>query len=95
VSPEGHPGCCDGWTMNGILDLEPTVPTELISRRWRAEKLYFTLNRKDCGAWLEGSWSRQPGNGALNLRWSRRSAAPQMHTVLARIALQEPSRGSV
>ena len=94
MSPEGHPGCCDGWTMNGIQDLDHTVPAELISRRWQADQLDFTLNRKDCGAWLEGSWRRKPGNSALKLRWSRRSAAPQMHTLVTRIALQEPSRGS-
>jgi hypothetical protein len=95
VSFEGRPVRCGWCAMNEILDFDHTVLAELVSRRWQADKLHFKLNRKDCGAWLEGEWWRQPANSALKLRWSRRSATPQMHIVFARIALQEPSRGSV
>jgi len=93
VSPEGHPGCWGGWTMNGRRDFDHTVPAELISRRWQEEQPYFTLNRKARGAWLEGFWSPQPANAALKLRWSRRSAALRMQTVFARITLRKPTRG--
>ena len=79
--------------MNKILDFDHTALAELISRRWQEDKPYFTLNRKARGAWLEGSWSPQPANRALKLRWSRRSAALQMQTVFARTAPKKTGRG--
>jgi len=79
--------------MNEIVDFDHTALAELISRRWQEDKPYFTLNRKAPGAWLEGSWSPQPANSALKLRWSRWSAPLQVQAVFARTALQEPSRG--
>jgi hypothetical protein len=79
--------------MNKIVDFDHTALAELISRRWREDKPYFTLKRIAPGAWLEGSWWRQPANSALKLRWSRWSAALQMQAAFARTALQEPSRG--
>jgi hypothetical protein len=93
VSPEGHPVRCRGWAMNEILDFDHTALAELISRRWQEDRPYFTLNRRARGAWLEGSWWRQPANSALKLHWSRRAGALQMQTVFARMSLQKPSRG--
>ena len=93
MSPEGRPAGCGGRAMNEILGFDHTALAELISRRWQEDRPYFTLNRKARGAWLEGSWRRQPANSALKLHWSRRSPALQMQTVFARMALQKPSRG--
>ena len=77
--------------MNDALDFDHTALAELISRRWREDKPYFTLKRLAPGAWLGGSWSPQPANSTLKLCWSRRSAALQ--AVFAGTALQEPSSG--
>ena len=92
MSPEGHPVRCGGCAMNEILDFNHTALAALISRRWQEDRPYFTLNRTACGAWLEGSWGRQPANSALKLHWSRRAGALQMQTVFAR-RHKKPSRG--
>jgi hypothetical protein len=93
VSPKGRPVRCGGGAMNESLDFDHTALAELISRRWQEDRPYFTLNRKARGAWLEGSWSPQPANSSLRLRWSRRSSsALQMQTVFARMPLQKPTR---
>jgi hypothetical protein len=49
-----------------------TVLAELIARRWREDRHFFTLNGAVWGTRLEASWSQQPGNSALELHWSRR-----------------------
>ena len=94
MSPEGRPVRCGGWAMNEILDFDHTLLAELISLRWQEDRPYFTLNRTARGAWLEGSWWRQPAHSALKLHWSRRSPALQVKTVFARMSLQKPSRGA-
>jgi predicted component of type VI protein secretion system len=78
--------------MNEILAFDHTTLAQLISRRWQEDRPYFTPNKKARGAWLEGSWWRQPANGALKLHWSRRSP-PIEQTVFARMALQKRSSG--
>ena len=76
MSPEGHPVRCGGCAMNEIPDFDHTALAALISRRWQEDRPYFKLNRRARGAWLKGSWWRQPANSALKLHWSRRSLAP-------------------
>ena len=87
MSPAGRPVRCGGWAMNEILDFGHTALAELISRRWQEDRPYFTLN-KARGAWLEGSWWRQPANSALKLHWSRRSLAPPDADRLTKMAPQ-------
>ena len=89
MSPEERPAGCGGCAMNEILGFDHTALAELISRRWQEDRPYFTLNRKARGAWLEGSWCRQPANSGLKVHWSRRSPALQTKTVFARMALQQ------
>jgi len=93
VSPEGRPVRCGGWAMNKTVDFDHTALAELIWRRWREDKPYFTLKRIAPGAWLEGSWWRQPMDRAQKLRRARWSPALQMQTVFARMPLQEPING--
>ena len=81
--------------MNKSVDFDHTALAELISRRWREDKPYFTLKRIAPGAWLEGSWWRQPANSAQKLRWARRSPSFQMRVVFARMPLQEPIKGDL
>jgi|HubBroStandDraft_1064217.scaffolds.fasta_scaffold173278_2 hypothetical protein len=54
-------------------NFDHTVLAEVISRRWREDRLFFTLNRGAHGARLEASWLQQPANSALELHWSRRA----------------------
>jgi hypothetical protein len=49
-----------------------TVLAEVIARRWREDRGFFTLNAEVSGARLDASWSQQPANSALELHWSRR-----------------------
>ncbi len=79
--------------MNKTVDFDHTALAELISRHWQEDKPYFTLNKKAPGAWLKGSWRRQPANSAQKLRWSRRSPTLQTQIVFARMPLQEPIKG--
>jgi hypothetical protein len=78
------------WTF--VLAACALVGCTELPRRWQEDRPYFTLNRTPCGAWLEGSWGRQPANSALKLHWSRRAGALQMQTVFAR-RHKKPSRG--
>jgi hypothetical protein len=55
---------------NGHADFDHSVLAELITRRWKQDRPYFTLNERAPGAWLEASWRRQPGRSALQLHWS-------------------------
>ena len=55
------------------LRFDHTVLAQLIARRWKQERPYFTLNERPRGAWLQASWERQPGRTALELRWFRRA----------------------
>ena len=79
--------------MNKTVDFDHNALTDLTSRRWREDKPYFTLKRIAPGAWLEGSWWRQPTNRAQKLRRARWSPALQMQTVFARMPLQVPING--
>jgi hypothetical protein len=90
VSPEGRSVRRGGWAMNEILDFYHNAAAELIARRWREDRPYFTLTGKARGAWLEGSRSLQSENGALTLHWARRSHAIPMQIRFPRMALQEP-----
>lgn len=58
---------------NGHADFDLSVLAELITRRWKQDRPYFTLNERTPEAWLEASWRRQPGRSALELHWSRRA----------------------
>jgi hypothetical protein len=55
------------------LQFDHTVLAELIARRWKQDRRYFTLNERACGAWLQASRWPQPGRSALGLHWSRHS----------------------
>jgi len=55
------------------LQFDHTVLAELIARRWKQDRPYFTLNKRACGAWLQASRWRQSGRSALGLHWSRRA----------------------
>jgi len=56
---------------NGHADLGHTILAELIARRWKQNRPYFTLIKRARGAWLEASRRRQPGRSAMELHWSR------------------------
>lgn len=45
--------------------IDPSVSAELVLRRWKEARSYYTLNRT-----LQASWRRQPGDSALDLRCS-------------------------
>jgi hypothetical protein len=53
-------------------DFDPSVLGEIIARRWKQDRPYFTLIQPARGVWLEAAWSRQSGRSALELHWSRR-----------------------
>jgi hypothetical protein len=55
------------------LHIDHTVLAELIARRWKQDRPYFTLNKKACGAWLQASRWRPPGRSALEMHGSRRA----------------------
>jgi hypothetical protein len=61
---------------NGHAGFDHSVLAELIARRWKQDRPYFTLIEPTRGAWLEASWRRQPGRSTLELHWSR--AAPEL-----------------
>ena len=82
MSVEGCPGRGWGYAMNeslerraagnGHADFDRSVLAELIARRWKQDRAYFTPSKRAPGAWLMASWWRQPGRSALELPWSRR-----------------------
>lgn len=45
--------------VDGHADFDHSVLAELIARRWKHDRPYFTLNERGQGAWLEASWRRQ------------------------------------
>ena len=60
-------------TVNRHADFDQSVLAELIARRWKQDRSYFTLNERSRGAQLEASWWRQPGRSAMELHWSHRA----------------------
>ena len=56
--------------VNRHDDFDHSVLAELIARRWKQDRSYFTLHETSRGAQLEASWRRQPGRSALELHWS-------------------------
>ena len=46
--------------------IDHTILAELLSRRWKEARSYYTFNRT-----LEASCRRQPGRSVLELHWSR------------------------
>ena len=83
MSAEGRPA--HGWeyamneslqyhtAVNRHADFDHSVLAELIARRWKQDRSYFTLNERSRGAQLEASWWRQPGRSAMELHWSHRA----------------------
>ena len=59
--------------MNESLEFAHTVLSELIMRRWKEERPYYTVNQRARGAWQEASWWRRPSHRALELHWSPHS----------------------
>ena len=58
--------------VNRHADFDHSVLAELIARRWKQDRSYFT-RRKPRGARLQASWWRQPGRSAMELHWSHRA----------------------
>ena len=56
--------------VNRHADFDHSVLAELIARRWKQDRSYFTLNERSRRAQLEASWWRQPGRSAMGLHWS-------------------------
>ena len=50
--------------------IDHTVSAELVSRRWKEARPYYTLNRTAREVWLEASLRRRAGDRALDLRCS-------------------------
>ena len=50
--------------------IDSTVSAELVSRRWKEARPYYTLNRTAREVWLEASLRRRPSDSALDLRCS-------------------------
>jgi hypothetical protein len=48
--------------------IDHTVFAELVSRRWKEARSYYTLNRM-----MEASWRRRLVRSVLELHWSRRA----------------------
>jgi hypothetical protein len=59
--------------VNRHAEFDHSALAELIARRWKQDRSYFTLNEKSRGAPLKASWWRQPGRSALELHWSHRA----------------------
>ncbi len=41
--------------------IDPIVSAELVSRRWKEARLYYSLNRTDREVWVDAPWRRQAG----------------------------------
>lgn len=52
---------------------DPSVLVELLARRWREGRPYFTLRERIEGAGLQAWWQRRPGHRGLGLYWARSS----------------------
>jgi hypothetical protein len=79
VSLKECPGC--GWkyemseaqehraASHGHGEFDHGVLAELIARRWRQDRPYFTLRERTPGAWLEASWRRPLGKLHHGFGW--------------------------
>ncbi len=61
------------WIMKVSLSstsgqIDHTVSAELVSRRWKDARPYYTLNGTAREVWLEASLRRRAGDSALDLR---------------------------
>lgn len=63
---------------NASLHFDHTVLAELIARRWKHDRAYFTPSERARGAWLQAPWWWQPGRSALELHWSRRAVSADL-----------------
>jgi hypothetical protein len=59
--------------MNESLKFVQSVSPELIMRRWKEARPYYTVNQRAGGAWRETSWWRRPSHCALELHWRPRA----------------------
>jgi len=59
--------------MNESLEFAHTVLSELIMRRWKQDRPYYTVNRRAREAWREASWGRRSSHRALELHWPPRA----------------------
>ncbi len=55
--------------VNAQLDHE--LFADLLARRWREGRPYFTLREPLDGMGLQAWWQRRPGHAGLDLHWSR------------------------
>jgi hypothetical protein len=61
--------------MQGNRQAGITAAAELLARRWKEDRPYFTLQGISRGVGLHSWWLRRRACGGLELHWSRMSAA--------------------
>ena len=62
--------------MKEPFDFDPTLLRELITRRWREDRAYYSLRHAEPG-WLKALWSQRTDHGGVEVHCVRRAGLHQ------------------